>query len=178
MARQQIALGLGVLLLAGCGAASTVLGEAATPPSDLSDEQRLALARRRLPGCRFVHGFAEVRALAPDLVGDCVENERGDPATGNTLQRTSRGLLVWRRADGLVAFTDGHRTWVRGPDGHLRDRLNDERFTWEAAPAEPDAPPVRLVTPGPPATPAPAATGSPAPGDATPPPRAAATASR
>ncbi len=39
-------------------------------------------------------------------------------------------MLVWRKADNRTAFTDGHRTWINGPDG-LVERLNTERFAWE-----------------------------------------------
>jgi len=47
------------------------------------------------------------------------------------VQRTTRGLLVWRKADGAIAFTNGSRTWVAGADG-VQQRRNDERFPWEA----------------------------------------------
>jgi hypothetical protein len=82
-------------------------------------------------GCRFVLGFAQVRDLVgAATVGGCLEDERFDPASGDALQRTSGGLLVWREADNWTAFTDGHRTWVNGPLG-LQRRLNSERFDWE-----------------------------------------------
>src|SRR5687768_3180145 len=131
----------------------------------MSDAERIALVRGRSQGCRFVHGFADARSAVPEVIGDCLENERADPTTGDTVQRTTRGLLVWRKADGLIAFTDGHRSWVRGPDGLVRVRTNDERFAWEAAPAGPTAPPLRVVTPGPPvATAGSTAVGTPSPG--------------
>lgn len=82
--------------------------------------------------CQFRHGFAEVYGAMPDIVGDCVEDESDGPSGTDTQQRTTNGLLVWRRADGLVAFTDGGRTWVRAPDGGVYRRGNDERFNWEA----------------------------------------------
>ena len=41
--------------------------------------------------------------------------------------------MVWRKADNFTAFTDGYRTWVNGPDG-LQQRLNSQRFAWEANP--------------------------------------------
>jgi hypothetical protein len=163
---------VGLILISGCSrvagllpGSSATAGAVATP--DLSDAERIALARGRASGCRFVHGFADARDAAPDVIGECTENERSDPATGDTLQRTSRGLLVWRKADGLVAFTDGHRTWVRGPDGLMRVRTNQERFAWEAGPAGPNAPSLRVVTPGPPiptAAPSPAGSTIPASG--------------
>jgi hypothetical protein len=86
-------------------------------------------------GCRFVLGFATLRDLVgPAAVGDCLEDERFDPANGNVEQQTSGGLLVWRKSDKWTAFTDGYRTWVNGPFG-LQERLNTERFDWETDPA-------------------------------------------
>ena len=108
------------------------------------------------PPCAFLLGFAQLQAQISDVVGACAGNERPD-AQGSS-QRTTNGLLVWRASDGALGFTDGHRTWARGPDGAVYVRTNDERFPWEAA--APGAA-LRLVTPGPPAgttsTPVPAA---------------------
>jgi hypothetical protein len=82
--------------------------------------------------CQFVLGFATLRTLiGPQIVGDCVENERFNPANGNAEQRTTGGLMVWRKADNWTAFTDGYRTWINGPSG-LQQRLNHQRFPWEA----------------------------------------------
>jgi hypothetical protein len=93
-------------------------------------------------GCQFVMGFAAIRELiGVDKVGDCAENEHHNPANGDALQKTSGGLLVWRKTDNFTAFTDGFRTWVNGPRG-LQRRLNTERFDWEGggAPAVAAAP--------------------------------------
>src|SRR5919201_3953648 len=78
-------------------------------------------------------GYAALHDLIPAVVGDCLEDEHHNPANGDALQRTTGGLLVWRKADIFTAFTDGHRTWVNGPLG-LQQRLNSERFAWEAPP--------------------------------------------
>src|SRR5687768_17072370 len=76
--------------------------------------------------CQFVLGFADLRGLVgPAKVGDCLENEHHNPANGDALQRTTGGMLVWRKIDNVAAFTDGHRTWVVGPRG-LQSRLNSE----------------------------------------------------
>jgi peptidoglycan/xylan/chitin deacetylase (PgdA/CDA1 family) len=80
--------------------------------------------------CRYQLGFAALRAEIPGVVGDCLEDERHNGENGDALQRTSGGLLVWRKADNWTAFTDGHRTWINGPFG-LQTRLNDDRFPWE-----------------------------------------------
>ena len=84
-------------------------------------------------GCRFVLGFAALETLIPMQVGTCLDDEAHNPVNGDTLQRTSGGLLVWRKADNRTAFTDGYHTWVNGPEG-LRERLNSQRFPWEANP--------------------------------------------
>jgi lipoprotein-anchoring transpeptidase ErfK/SrfK len=83
--------------------------------------------------CRFILGFAAMAERIPTQVGRCVENEWHDPTSGDARQRTTGGLLVWRKADNLVAFTDGATTWVAGPDG-LQQRPNGQRFAWEANP--------------------------------------------
>ena len=81
--------------------------------------------------CHFVLGFKTLRDLIGyDIVGECLENQHHG-ANGDALQQTTGGLLVWRKADNWTAFTDGYRTWINGPNG-LVQRLNTERFPWEA----------------------------------------------
>ena len=81
--------------------------------------------------CEFVLGFKTLRDLiGHDIVGECLENERY-AANGNSEQHTTGGLLVWRKADNQTVFTDGYHTWINGPNG-LVQRLNTERFAWEA----------------------------------------------
>jgi hypothetical protein len=91
--------------------------------------------------CQYQLGFATLHAMIPEIVGDCVTDEFHNPQTGDTLQVTENGLLVWRKADNWTAFTDGYRTWVHGPFG-VQLRLNTERFDWEdpAPPAPPEQP--------------------------------------
>jgi hypothetical protein len=86
-------------------------------------------AGRAQANCAFVLGFATLRDRLPQEVGQCLEDQRFAP-NGNAEQRTSGGLLVWRKADNWTAFTDGNRTWLNGPLG-LQQRLNSERFPWE-----------------------------------------------
>jgi hypothetical protein len=95
--------------------------------------------------CRFVLGFAALHGLVPGVVGACLEDEQHNPLTGDGMQHTTRGLLVWRKADNRTAFTDGYRTWVLGPFG-MQQRLNAQRFPWEANPAG-----LPVVGPAPPA---------------------------
>lgn len=84
--------------------------------------------------CQFVLGFATLRDAIPAIVGDCLENEQHHSTDGDGWQHTANGLLVWRKADNVTAFTDGYRTWVNGPAG-LQERLNTQRFAREANPS-------------------------------------------
>src|SRR3954454_5707076 len=84
--------------------------------------------------CRFVLGFETLRNLVgAQKVGTCLEDEHFNLENGNAEQRTSGGLLVWRKVDNFTAFTDGGTSWVNGPNG-LQSRPNSERFAWERDP--------------------------------------------
>ncbi len=97
----------------------------------------LATSHATAQTCQFRLGFKTLHDLIPDVVGDCLEDEHYNPANGDSLQRTTGGLLVWRKADNWTAFTDGATTWINGPGG-LQLRPNDLRFCWEAD-ADPSA---------------------------------------
>lgn len=84
-------------------------------------------------GCDFVLGFSTLHDLIPDRVGQCLENEWHNPQNGDALQRTTGGLMAWRKSDNWTAFTNGSQTWVNGPLG-LQERSNDQRFWWEQNP--------------------------------------------
>ena len=88
--------------------------------------------------CAFQLGFKVLHDLIPDVVGTCLDDEQHSPATGITQQNTTNGRLTWRKADNWTGFTDGQRTWINGPEG-LQQRLNSERFPWEAALPAPTA---------------------------------------
>ena len=98
--------------------------------------------------CEFKLGFKALRDQIPEVVGDCQGNEHFNLDNGNAEQRTSGGLLVWRKADNWTAFTDGRTTWLNGPLG-LQSRPNGERFAWEA-PAGPGPTPAAgpMIPPG------------------------------
>ena len=90
----------------------------------------LTLASVMAVDCEFVLGFKALRdIIGHEIVGECLENEHYT-ANGDSTQKTTGGLLVWRKADNHTAFTDGHHTWVNGPIG-LQKRLNAERYPWE-----------------------------------------------
>ncbi len=82
--------------------------------------------------CTFQLGFKILHDLIPDVVGDCLDDEQHNPATGITQQTTTNGQLTWRKSDNWTGFTDGQSTWINGPEG-LQQRLNSEQFPWEAA---------------------------------------------
>src|SRR3712207_184967 len=81
-------------------------------------------------GCRFVLGFAALRDQAGvDVIGDCLEDQ-AFAENGDARQRTTKGELVWRKADNRTAFTSGYETWISSPLG-VQKRLNSERFPRE-----------------------------------------------
>ena len=116
----------------------------------------------------FKLGFKALTDQIGAVAGTPLENEHYGPNEAS-LQQTTTGLMVWRKADNWTGFTDGSRTWINGLNG-VQVRGNDERFDWEAqAQAAPPVPatPVPATAP----TPPPAATTAP-----TPPPAATAAA--
>ena len=64
----------------------------------------------------FKLGFKALADQIPDIVGQPLENEQYS-ATGDSTQRTTTGLMVWRKSDRWTAFTNGHITWILGPYG-------------------------------------------------------------
>jgi hypothetical protein len=89
--------------------------------------------------CVFTLGFRTLHDMIPNIVGECIENEWHNAENGDGLQRTTNGLMVWRKIDNWTAFTDGYTTWINGPVG-LQARLNTERFPWEPVAAPIPAP--------------------------------------
>jgi hypothetical protein len=79
--------------------------------------------------CAFVLGFGALEAQIPAAIGLCLEDQTF-AANGDAQQRTTGGLLMWRKADNRTAFADGVRTWIAGPDG-LVSRPNAAPFSWE-----------------------------------------------
>ena len=86
-------------------------------------------------GCDFDLGFATLRNLVvhiegPSSVGTCLESEIHTP-NGDGFQRTTGGLMIWRKASNWTGFTNGRHSWINGPLG-LQKRLAPERLPWEA----------------------------------------------
>ncbi|HEX2923847.1 MAG TPA: glycoside hydrolase family 99-like domain-containing protein, partial [Chloroflexota bacterium] len=82
-------------------------------------------------GIAFKLGFRALADQIPSRAGQPLEEEHYQP-NGDSVQRTTQGLMCWRKADNWTAFTNGSRTWVNGPNG-VQERGNDERFPWESA---------------------------------------------
>ncbi len=80
-------------------------------------------------GAQFNLGFKALADQIPEVVGLPVENEHYG-ANGDSLEQTTTGLMVWRKADNWTAFTDGSKTWINGPSG-VQSRDNNDRFDWE-----------------------------------------------
>ncbi len=80
--------------------------------------------------CQFVLEFKTLHDLTPENVGDCIDNQ-AFAANGDALQHTTNGLMAWRKADNLTAFTNGDTTWINSALG-LVSRFNTERYPWEA----------------------------------------------
>jgi hypothetical protein len=78
----------------------------------------------------FKLGFRLLADRVSHVVGQPTENEWHNPENGDGLQRTTAGMMVWRKADNWTAFTNGHMTWINGPYG-VQSRLNNQRFPWE-----------------------------------------------
>jgi len=113
-------------------------------------------------GPEFKLGFGVLAGLIPDVAGQPVEDEHY-ATNGDSVQGTTKGLMVWRNADNWTAFTDGALTWVNGPYG-LQHRPNSERFDWERTASASESPSHTGGTASLPAAPAaPASTATPAP---------------
>lgn len=65
----------------------------------------------------FSFGFAELKALLGDRMGEPIECEHVDPAAGDIHQATTTGLAYYRRATNTPTFTDGWRRWALTPRG-------------------------------------------------------------
>jgi photosystem II stability/assembly factor-like uncharacterized protein len=104
----------------------------AAPPPAVSAPTATPAAAANSGPCQFVLGFQTLQALDPNDIGTCVDNQ-AYASNGDAQQHTSKGLLVWRKADNWTAFTNGYWTWINGPGGLVK-RLNTQRFPWEANP--------------------------------------------
>ena len=102
-------------------------------------------------GPEYRLGFKLLAEEIPAVVGQPIEEEQRG-ANGDSLQRTTTGLMVWRKADNWTAFTNGSHTWINGPVG-MQERRNEERFDWEAVSPPSLVSTVTTAVPAPSATP-------------------------
>jgi len=79
---------------------------------------------------RFANGFATLKANLGPIMGDPVECEHNDGATGDVIQQTSTGLSFWRQSTNTPTFTDGYRHWALTGSGLL---------AWEGSAIDPPA---------------------------------------
>jgi hypothetical protein len=104
------------------------------PSTSVSEGVASGVHLRAVPECDYGSQIrALVNALGAHVVGACLENERTTSASGDTEQRTAAGLLVWRQAQSLAAFTDGATSWYLCRDG-LHKRASGEHYQCKPGP--------------------------------------------
>jgi hypothetical protein len=100
----------------------------------------------------FVLGFASLRQVVGDAMGDAIECEHANPDNGDTLQRTTTGLSFYRKSTNTPTFTNGSEHWGLTEDGLV---------FWTGSSIDP--PGVGVPASGPAAQPAPSSGPEPAP---------------
>jgi hypothetical protein len=91
-------------------------------------------ATPEIASCALVPAFESLREqVGEEVVGRCTD-QATTRENGDAQQPTTGGLFALRSRENWIGFTDGHRTWVKGPNG-VQMRLNSERFSWESASA-------------------------------------------
>jgi hypothetical protein len=82
------------------------LAQAAAPPVDNS-----------LQACQFQNSIRLLSTRLGDIMGQPIECEHADLASGDTVQRTTTGLAVVLKASGRPVFTDGSTNWALSDSG-------------------------------------------------------------
>jgi hypothetical protein len=71
--------------------------------------------------------FSGLRDAIGETFGQPLECPHVDPSTGDTLQRTSTGLAIYRSRSHIPTFTDGYHRWAKDArgviawEGHVLD---------------------------------------------------------
>jgi hypothetical protein len=65
----------------------------------------------------FSLGLASLHARIGSVMGDPLECEHADPATGMTMQQTTTGLALYRSDTNTPMFTNGREHWALTPEG-------------------------------------------------------------
>jgi hypothetical protein len=91
------------------------------------------------PQFRFGFGFAALHDRLGTTMGEPVECEHTDPATGDLLQWTTTGLAYQRKGTNTPAFTDGRQRWILTPRGvaHEMDDATRPAGDHRSSPIEP-----------------------------------------
>lgn len=79
---------------------------------------------------QFAHGFADLQARLGPIMGEPIECEHADSASGDVLQHTTTGLAFWRQSTNTPTFTDGYRHWALTSRGLV---------AWEGSAIDPPA---------------------------------------
>jgi hypothetical protein len=65
----------------------------------------------------FAHGLSELREQLGTAMGDPVECEQPDPATGDVAQQTTTGMAIYRKDTDTALFTNGRELWTLSNGG-------------------------------------------------------------
>lgn len=79
---------------------------------------------------QFANGFASLQGRLGAIMGEPLECEHEDGASGDTVQQTTTGLAFWRRSTNTPTFTDGYRHWALTTRGLV---------AWEGSAVDPPA---------------------------------------
>ena len=108
----------------------------------------------------FTFGFAQLKSLLGDTMGDPLECIHANPDNGDILQQTSTGLSFYRLSTNTATFTDGWSHWAWTAEGLVYWTGSDIDPPGTVVPATPEPGPTATRTPT--ATPVPTATPTPA----------------
>lgn len=103
----------------------------------------------------FTFGFAHLKSLLGDTMGEPIECIHANPENGDILQQTSTGLSFYRKSTNTSTFTDGWNHWGWTADGLVY---------WTGSAIDPPGTVVPVTPePGPSATPTPTVPAEPTP---------------
>jgi hypothetical protein len=103
----------------GLGRGPDARAAASEPTTTTTSATRLTYCAAGQPP-RYVLGFAQLQQQLGATMGDPLECKHTDPATGDTLQHTTRGVALYEPGSGLLAFSDGWHHWALTDHGLLR----------------------------------------------------------
>ena len=87
---------------------------------------------------QFRFGFAHLRSLLGETMGQPIECEHANAENGDTLQQTSTGLSFYRKATNTPTFTDGWNHWAWTVEGLVTWTGSDVDPPGTVLPAEPE----------------------------------------